>query len=69
MNAPVIENCHHHGAEFLESVMPHSIEQFRPGHVTNADALDFLLLLGGEIERVAQKGIGLPLLTWVGGND
>src|SRR6476661_7334377 len=33
--------------------------------MTHADALDFLLLLGREVERVAQKDIPVPLIAGV----
>src|SRR5215472_14895900 len=67
MDAPAIEHCHHHRAEFLERVLPDSVEQFRPGHVTHADALDFLLLLGREVERIAQKNVAIPLVVGIVG--
>jgi hypothetical protein len=69
MDAPAIEHRHHHRAEFLKRVPPDAIEQFRPGHVTHADALDFLLLLGREVERVAQKDIPVPLIAGVVGHN
>ena len=69
MDAPAIEHRHHHRAEFLERVLPDAIEQFRPGHVTHADALDFLLLFGGEVERVAQKDIPVPLIAGVAAHN
>ena len=37
--------------------------------MTHGGAFDLLLLFGGEIERVAQKNIRLPLITWVAGHD
>jgi hypothetical protein len=49
MDAPAIEHYHHHRAEFLERVPPDAIEQLRSGHVTHADALDFLLLFRREV--------------------
>src|SRR6266516_6667079 len=69
VDSPVIEDRHHHRPEFLESVPPHSVEQFRPSHVTHAHAFDFLLLLGREIERVTQKAVGLPLITRIACNN
>src|SRR5207302_443585 len=69
MDSPVVENRHHQGSEFFESVLPHSIQQFRAGHMTNADAFNLFLFFGCEIERVAQKGIGVPLVTWVAGSN
>src|SRR6266702_4403980 len=37
--------------------------------MTNADALNLFLLLGSKVERVTQKGIGVPRVTWVAGNN
>ena len=45
----------HHRPKFLQRILAHAFEQFRPGDVTHGRALDFLLLLGREIERVAQE--------------
>src|SRR6185436_20829305 len=50
-------------------VLADAIEQFRPGHMTHADALGFLLLLGREVERVAQKDIPVPLIAGVAGHN
>src|SRR5207249_3359260 len=69
MDAPAIENRHHHRPEFLDGVLPRTNEQFRPGHMTYAEAFDFLLLLGRKIERIAQKNIRVPLVTWVAANN
>ena len=69
MDAPVIEHRHHHRAEFLKCVLPDAIEQFRPGHVTHADALNFLLLFRREVERIAQKHIHVPVIAGVGIHD
>jgi len=69
MDSPVVEDGNHHGAEFLESVPPHTVEQLRPRYVAHADAFDFLLLLGGEIESVPQKEISVSLITWIAGNN
>src|SRR5262249_55453852 len=69
MNAPAIEHCHHHRAEFPQRVLPRAVEQFRPGYMTHADALEFLLLLGGEIERVTQKDVAIPVIAGVGGHN
>src|SRR5262245_21299532 len=69
MDAPAIKYRHHHRAEFLERVLPDAIEQFRPGHMTHADPLDFLLLLGCEVERIAQKNVPVPLVAGVIGHN
>jgi len=69
MDSPVIEDGYHHGSEFLESVAPHPVEQLRPRDVAHADTFDFLLLLRREIERVPQKDISVPLITWIAGNN
>src|SRR5947207_14049088 len=69
MDSPAVENRHHHRSEFLQSVAPHSIEQFRSGDMTHADAFNFLLLLGREVECVAQKDICAPPVTWIARND
>src|SRR6266404_2052921 len=69
MNAPVIENRHDQRPELLQRVLPHPSEQFRSTHMTHVSSLDFLLLFCGEIERVAQKNIRVPLVTRVAGDD
>src|SRR5205823_5995590 len=69
MNAPAIEHRHHHRTEFLDRILPHAFEQLRPRHMAHTDALDLLLLLGRKIERVAQKDVAVPLITWVGGDN
>ena len=69
MDSPVIEDRHYHRSEFLQSVPPNSVEQFRPGHVTHADAFDFLLLFRRKIEGVTQKDIGVPPVTWIAGKN
>src|SRR5262245_8208742 len=65
MYAPAIEDRDDHGAKFLERVLPHAIEQFRPGHMTHADSLDFLLLLGRKVECIAQKDVPVPVIAGV----
>jgi hypothetical protein len=37
--------------------------------MTHANALDFLLLLGCEVERVAQKDVAIPVITRVIGDN
>src|SRR5437773_12025416 len=69
MDSPAVENRPHHSPEFLQSVAPHSIKPFRSGDMTHADAFDFLLLLGREVECVAQKDICAPPVTWIARND
>ena len=68
-NSPVGKNRHHHRTKFLQRILPHAFEQFRAGHVTNECALDFLLLLGRVIERVAQKNVGVALITRIARDD
>ena len=41
------------------------LEQFRPGNVPDSRSFCFFLLFGREIERVAQKNVGLALITRV----
>src|SRR5215471_6105363 len=69
MNTPAIEHRNNHRAKLLQRVLPDAVEQFWPGHMTHADALDFLLLFGCEVERVAQKDIAVPLITRVIANN
>src|SRR6266550_2825922 len=69
MNAPVVEDRYHHWSKFLQGVLPHSFEQFRPTHMTHAGALNFFLLFSREIERVAQKDICIPLVARVAGHN
>src|ERR1700693_1396426 len=63
LDSPIIEHRDHHRPELLERVLPNAVEQFRTGHMTHGGAFDLLLLFSGEIERVAQKNIRLPLIT------
>src|SRR5262245_20882003 len=67
-DSPAIEHRHHHWAKFLERVLPHAVEQFRAGHMTHTDALDFLLLLGCEVECIAQKDVPVPVIAGVVGH-
>src|SRR5205809_7873920 len=69
MDSPVIEDGYHHRSEFFESVPSHTVEQLRPRYVAHIDAFDFLLLLRREIERVPQKDISVPLITWIACNS
>src|SRR5205823_2401218 len=68
-NSPVIEYRNDQRPEFFERVLPDSFEQFRPGNVAYGRAFYFLLLFGGVIERVAQKNVGLALITRVTRHD
>src|SRR2546421_3345482 len=68
-NSPVIEDRHHHRPEFLERVLPDAFEQLRSRDVPHGCAFCFFLLLGCEIERVAQKNVGLALITRVARHD
>src|SRR5207247_8786862 len=69
MNAPVIENRHDQRPKFLERVLPHPFQQFRPTYMTHSSYLDFLLLFRREIERITQKNIRVPLVARVAGQD
>src|ERR1043166_3524417 len=69
MNSPVLKDGDNHGTEFFERVLPHSIEQFRASDMPNRRALHLLLLLGGKIERVAQKNVAVPVITRITGDD
>ena len=69
MNTPAIEHRHNHRAKLLQRVLTDAVEQFRPGNMTHADALDLLLLLGCEVERVAQKDVAVPVITRVIGDN
>lgn len=67
-DAPAVEDRHDHRAKLLKRVLPDTIEQFRPGHVSHAYSFDFFLLLRGEIERIPQKDVPVPLITGVVGH-
>ena len=69
MNSPIVENRHDQRSELLERVLPHASQQLGSRHMPDGGALDFLLLFCGEIERVAQKNVRIPLVTRVAGHD
>src|SRR5205823_14831887 len=68
MNTPVIETRHDHRSEFFERVLPDTVVQLRHAHVAHRSALYLLLLFRGEIKRIPQKHICIPLVTRVAGH-
>jgi hypothetical protein len=68
-DAPFVEDCFAHGAEFFEGVLAEAFEQFGAGDVAGDGALGAFVKFEGVIQALTDEAVGLGVETGVGFDD